>query len=102
MRNEKMLWGRYWGAKEEIDALHFEVCYYAPIAWCIENGIDAFDPGAGGSHKRRRGFLATPRTSLHKWYDIQMHSLLKDWLEKVNTHNRYEINTSNNEAPFKH
>ena len=32
------LWGRYWGSDEEVDNLHFEVCYYAPIAWAIANG----------------------------------------------------------------
>jgi len=30
VRSESQLWGRYWGSDEEIDNLHFEVCYYAP------------------------------------------------------------------------
>ena len=54
VHNGSQLWGRYWGSTEEIDCLHFEVCYYAPIEWAIGQGIDSFDPGAGGSHKRRR------------------------------------------------
>ena len=32
------LWGRYWGSEVELDHLHFEVCYYAPIEWAITQG----------------------------------------------------------------
>ncbi len=99
--NMEKLWGRYWGAKEDINSLHFEVCYYSPIEWCINQGIKEFDPGAGGGHKKRRGFLATPRISLHKWYDSRMDSLLGEWLPKINDLMIKEINTSNNEAPLK-
>jgi predicted N-acyltransferase len=28
-------YGRYWGALERVDCLHFEACYYQPLAWCI-------------------------------------------------------------------
>ncbi len=99
--NMEKLWGRYWGTKEDINSLHFEVCYYSPIEWCIRKGIKEFDPGAGGTHKKRRGFLASPRISLHKWYDNRMDSLLEKWLPKVNALMIEEINTSNNEAPLK-
>ena len=54
VKNENMLWGRYWGAEKNIDNLHFEACYYSPIEWAIANKIKYFDPGAGGSHKKRR------------------------------------------------
>ncbi|ABX08051.1 GNAT family N-acetyltransferase [Prochlorococcus marinus] len=101
IKNKNMLWGRYWGSKEEIDCLHFEVCYYSPITWAIKHGIKSFDPGAGGSHKSRRGFVATPRTSLHKWYQRDMNQLIKEWLPKINSYINEEINTSNNEVPFK-
>jgi len=101
MRNMQTLWGRYWGTKKAIDFLHFEVCYYTPIEWAIEQGIKEFDPGAGGSHKKRRGFLATPRVSLHKWYDKKMESIMQSWLPKLNKLMSEEINASNNEAPLK-
>ncbi|KGG13270.1 MULTISPECIES: GNAT family N-acetyltransferase [Prochlorococcus] len=101
MRNEEMLWGRYWGSKESIENLHFEVCYYSPIEWAINNGIKKFDPGAGGRHKKRRGFISTPRVSLHKWYNKHMSELLKAWLPKVNLYIQEEIHASNNEVPFK-
>jgi predicted N-acyltransferase len=32
---EKVAYGRYWGALERVDCLHFEACYYQPLQWCI-------------------------------------------------------------------
>ena len=100
IRNENMLWGRYWGSKEEIKSLHFEVCYYSPIAWSIENGINSFDPGAGGNHKLRRGFMAQPNISLHRWYDQRMKVIIRQWLNEVNPVVLKEINSINADLPF--
>jgi predicted N-acyltransferase len=58
-------YGRYWGALEPVRHLHFDVCYYAAIEWCIERGIERFEPGAGGSQKLMRGFDPQPTRSLH-------------------------------------
>ncbi len=99
--NGEKLWGRYWGSKEEINHLHFEVCYYSPIEWALAKGIHTFDPGAGGAHKRRRGFKATPTVSLHKWYDQRMDNLIRAWLPEVNKMMLHEIEASNNGLPFK-
>ena len=62
------LYGRYWGCREEYNHLHFNACYYRPIEWAIAHGINVFDPGAGGRHKKRRGFPAQPNYSLHRFY----------------------------------
>ncbi len=59
------LYGRYWGCKEEIDFTHFEVCLYRPVEWCIEHGLQKFEPGAQGEHKYDRGFQPTPTYSAH-------------------------------------
>ena len=101
VRDDHHLWGRYWGSKEEIDCLHFDVCYYAPIQWAIEQGLDHFDPGAGGSHKRRRGFVALPNASLHRWYHPRMSGLIRSWLPKVNELMEQEIEAINADLPFK-
>jgi uncharacterized protein len=100
VRGGDHLWGRYWGSDVEIDCLHFEVCYYAPIAWAIANGIRHFDPGAGGSHKRRRGFVAQPRVSLHRWSDPHFGAILRDWLPGANADMAEEIEAINAELPF--
>lgn len=50
------LYGRYWGFSAEVPFLHFEVCYYQPIEYCLKHGLVAFEPGHGGGHKYPRGF----------------------------------------------
>ncbi|MEO1003971.1 MAG: GNAT family N-acetyltransferase [Cyanobacteria bacterium J06638_7] len=100
VRGGDHLWGRYWGSEVDVDCLHFEVCYYAPIAWAIANGIRHFDPGAGGSHKRRRGFVAQPRASLHRWSDPRFDAILRDWLPGANAAMVREIAAINAELPF--
>jgi len=94
------IWGRYWGSAVDLDNLHFEVCYYAPIAWAIEQGIQHFDPGAGGSHKRRRGFVAQPRISLHRWIDPGFTQILRQWLPGANQQMLQQIEAINAELPF--
>ncbi len=58
-------YGRYWGALKPLRHLHFNVCYYAAIEYCIQAGIQRFQPGAGGDYKFLRGFDAEPTYSLH-------------------------------------
>ena len=58
-------WGRYWGALEDVPNLHFEACYYQPIAYCIEHGYRVFEGGAQGRHKMARGLLPVSCTSAH-------------------------------------
>ena len=94
------LYGRYWGSDREIDCLHFDVCYYSPIEWGIANGIQTFDPGAGGRHKKRRGFPATPNYSYHRFYNPQLHKILPPYLHKVNEMEQQQIEAINSELPF--
>ena len=65
------------------------------------NDIKYFDPGAGGSHKKRRGFIAKPNASLHRWYNLPMDSLIREWLPRANKLMLDQINATNNEVPFK-
>ncbi len=58
-------YGRYWGALARVDCLHFEACYYQPLAWCIENGFLRFEGGAQGEHKMARALLPVKTTSAH-------------------------------------
>ncbi len=101
VKNKNNLWGRYWGSQEEISNLHFELCYYQPIEWAIKNSIHFFDPGAGGKHKRRRGFFAKSTISLHKWFDKNMENIINPWLNEVNKQTETEIEFENNSIPFK-
>ena len=101
VKNKNNLWGRYWGSQEEISNLHFELCYYQPIEWAIKNSIHLFDPGAGGKHKRRRGFFAKSTVSLHKWFDKNMENIIYPWLNEVNKQTEMEIDFENKSIPFK-
>ena len=58
-------YGRYWGALERADCLHFEACYYQPLAWCIASGFTRFEGGAQGEHKTARALMPVKTTSAH-------------------------------------
>ncbi len=65
LRSRDVLYGRYWGALEHVEDLHFEACYYQGIEYCLRQGIARFEPGAGGEHKLARGFLPARTRSFH-------------------------------------
>ena len=94
------LYGRYWGSVQDIECLHFDACYYSPIEWAIENKISLFDPGAGGRHKKRRGFPATPNYSLHRFYDQRLAQILKSYIGRINEMEQQEIDHVNQDLPF--
>ena len=98
---ENQLYGRYWGSFQDIDCLHFDACYYTPIAWAIAHNIQTFDPGAGGKHKKRRGFPATPNHSLHRFYNHRLEKIILPWIREVNHIEQQEIDAINAELPFK-
>jgi len=58
-------YGRYWGATQRVDCLHFEACYYQPIEWCIAHGVQRFEGGAQGEHKMARALLPVHTASAH-------------------------------------
>ncbi|WP_249931348.1 GNAT family N-acetyltransferase [Ramlibacter sp. 2FC] len=58
-------YGRYWGALERVDCLHFEACYYQPLQWCIAHGVQRFEGGAQGEHKMARALLPVQASSAH-------------------------------------
>lgn len=68
-RSEKVLYGRHWGCGEQIKHLHFETCFYQGIEYAIQQGIQRFEPGAGGEHKISRGFVPVPMQSSH-WLTV--------------------------------
>lgn len=95
------LYGRYWGAHKDIDCLHFDACYYSPIEWAIAEGIQLFDPGAGGRHKKRRGFPATPNHSLHRFYHPHLQHILNNYIDDINIAEQQEIDGINQSLPLK-
>ena len=65
LKTPAVAYGRYWGALERVDCLHFEACYYQPLQWCIDHGYQRFEGGAQGEHKMARALLPVKTTSAH-------------------------------------
>jgi predicted N-acyltransferase len=75
-RSDEALYGRYWGGSGHYHSLHFELCFYQGIAYCLREGLRRFEPGAGGEHKLARGFTPTIVHSAHWISDARMRQLL--------------------------
>lgn len=82
IRKNDRLYGRYWGAIEDRPFLHFEVCFYHSIEDAIARGIQVFEPGAGGEHKRSRGFRPTLTHSAHYIRDEKLRLTLEDHCQR--------------------
>lgn len=76
------LYGRYWGCLREYDALHFELCYYQGIEYCIDQGLLEFDPGVQGEHKILRGFEPVITPSLHWIPDPRFREAVADYCRR--------------------
>jgi predicted N-acyltransferase len=79
-RGEKVLYGRYWGAAANYHSLHFETCYYQGIEYCIEHGLEHFEPGTQGEHKVPRGFEPTATWSAHWIADPRFRRAIDEYL----------------------
>ncbi|HET9031729.1 MAG TPA: GNAT family N-acetyltransferase [Dokdonella sp.] len=82
LRSSDTLYGRYWGAEEQIPGLHFEACYYQGIDYCIRHGLQRFEPGAQGEHKIARGFLPVRTRSFHRIRDPRFAAAIADALDR--------------------
>ncbi len=79
-RERAAAWGRYWGAVEYVPCLHFDACYYTPLAWCLAHGIRRFEGGAQGEHKMNRGLMPVQTTSAHWLRDGRFASAVADFV----------------------
>jgi predicted N-acyltransferase len=76
------LYGRYWGATEEVPFLHFELCYYQAIDAAIARGLARVEAGAQGEHKLARGYEPVPTWSAHYIPDPNFRRAIADFLER--------------------
>lgn len=81
-KDSERLYGRYWGSLIETKDVHFEVCYYQGIDYCIRHGIKWFEPGAQGEHKIKRGFLPQATHSYHWFASEQLKGAIGDYLRR--------------------
>lgn len=94
-------YGRYWGALEPIRSLHFEACYYTPISWCIENGLQCFEGGAQGAHKLARGLLPAATFSAHWLADASFSDAVEHYLHREKIGVMHTMEELNEASPFR-
>jgi len=80
--DEGTLYGRYWGSIADVDGLHFELCYYRGIEFCITHKLTEFDPGVQGEHKILRGFEPVITRSLHWMREPAFHQAVTDFCQR--------------------
>jgi predicted N-acyltransferase len=76
------LYGRYWGAIEEVPFLHFELSYYRAIDWAIDHGLACVQAGAQGEHKLARGYEPVLTRSAHFLPDAGFRRAVADFLSR--------------------
>ncbi len=81
-RSGSTLYGRHWGAEADYHSLHFELCFYQGIDYCIRYGLRRFEPGAQGEHKLSRGFLPESTWSAYWIADGRMRRIIGEYLER--------------------
>jgi predicted N-acyltransferase len=97
----RVAYGRYWGATVYVPCLHFEACYYQPLAWCIANGYTRFEGGAQGEHKMARGLLPVRTRSAHRLADARFASAVADFLEREGAGIEAYVDELNERNPFR-
>lgn len=95
------LYGRYWGCYEQYNSLHFEVCYYQGLDYCIEHGLKRFDSGAQGEHKISRGFEPITTYSAHWIKDARFANAIEHFLVREKEAIRLYKQSAASYLPFK-
>lgn len=99
--HQTTLYGRYWGALQYVQNLHFELCYYQAQEFCISEKIQFFEGGAQGEHKLARGFKPRPTCSFHKISHPDFAHAIADFVAKESQNITAYTNELEARAPFK-
>ena len=86
---------------EHVPCLHFEACYYQPLAWCIAHGYRRFEGGAQGEHKMARGLLPVQTWSAHWLAHPQFAQAVADFLAREGAASTTYVDELNERRPFK-
>ena len=101
LEGSESLYGRYWGALEHVPNLHFEACYYAPIAYCIDRGLKRFEAGAQGEHKLSRGLVPRTTLSAHWLHHPGFHQAVADYTREEQDHLSRHTRALRRHTPFR-
>jgi uncharacterized protein len=95
------LYGRYWGASEDIPFLHFELCYYQAIEWAIAHGLARVEAGAQGAHKLARGYRPVATVSAHYLPDAGFRRAVADFVAREAEMVAADIEAMDMATPFR-
>lgn len=95
------LYGRYWGAVEHLPFLHFELCYYQAIDYCIQSGLKRFEGGAQGEHKLARGLEPVITHSAHWIRDPRFRDAVDHFLARERAGMDFYLDELADRSPFR-
>jgi predicted N-acyltransferase len=100
--DQSTLYGRYWGCIQELEMLHFELCFYQGIEFALAKGLTEFNPGTQGEHKLLRGFEPITTYSAHYVADPAFTSAIAQFCEEERAHMDSYQQQCRSLLPFKH
>lgn len=100
-RGKDALYGRYWGALRQHDLLHFELCYYQGIEYCISHGLQYFDAGAQGEHKLARGFAPVLRYGAYCFADTPLSAAIQSYFIQEQQQLQHYLQAAAATLPYK-
>jgi predicted N-acyltransferase len=99
--DDDALYGRYWGASEYLPFLHFELCYYQAIEYCIDNDLKRFEGGAQGEHKLSRGLEPVVTRSAHWIRDPRFRDAVDRFLAQESEGIGFYLDELSDRSPFR-
>lgn len=99
--DEEKLYGRYWGSVDFYEKLHFELCYYQGIDFCLQHNLRMFEAGAQGQHKIARGFRPIRTYSAHKIKHPAFKKAIEKFIDDEKKSVVFALNEYSQALPFK-
>ncbi len=101
LRGADTLYGRNWGSVEYHPALHYELCYYRTIEYCIDHGLRRFEAGAQGEYKVSRGLQPVQTRSAHWMRDAGFRRAIAVFLDRERRGVKNYMDEAERHSPFK-
>ncbi len=101
LRGDNALFGRNWGCEGFYPGLHYEVCYYQTIEYCIEMGLERLEAGAQGEHKISRGFVPVETSSAHWIKHPAFRDAIGDFVRHEQRGIRHYMEEMKSHSPYK-
>ncbi len=95
------VYGRYWGAIEEVPFLHFELSYYRAIDWAITHRLATVQAGAQGEHKLARGYEPVITRSAHFLPNPGFRRAVSDFVDREREAITMECQWARDALPYK-